>query len=131
MELVAFAGFSYAFLHSPLSVARFGGAPPLSLRHPPTFLTALYVVHYLNRALVSPLRTPSRSKSHIVVPAFAVLFHLTNGTLMGAYLSSPQADAYLAGAFERPRFWAGVALWRRRWARRKERDALMAGAGYS
>jgi hypothetical protein len=27
--------------------------------------------------------------------------------------------------------WAGFALWRRRWRRRKDRDALMADAGYS
>jgi len=108
MELVFPLTFSYTFLKSPLSP---GAHPPLALSHPPTFLAALLLLHYLNRALVSPLRTPSRSKSHIVVPLSALAFNLTNGSLLGAYLSSPAAHAYLAGAFARPAFWTGVALW--------------------
>lgn len=30
---------------------------------------------------------------------------------MGAYLTSPQAEGYLSGAFGRPMFWLGVGLW--------------------
>ncbi|OJT05451.1 hypothetical protein TRAPUB_3732 [Trametes pubescens] len=111
MELISPATFLYAFLHSPLSPTAAGTAPPLTLSHPPTFLAALFLLHYLNRAIVSPLRTPSRSKSHIAVPLSAVLFNTVNGSLLGAYLSSPAAHAYLAGAFSSPRFWAGVAAW--------------------
>lgn len=111
MELISFVGFSYAFLRSPLSPTRFGRAPPLSLSNPPTFLVALYCLHYINRSLISPLRTPSRSKSHIAVPLFAVSYHLVNGSLMGAYLSSPAAEKFLEGAFSRPMFWLGVGLW--------------------
>ena len=36
---------------------------------------------------------------------------MANAFLMGAYLSSPQADSFLKGAFEQPRFWAGVVMW--------------------
>ncbi|KAI0776288.1 3-oxo-5-alpha-steroid 4-dehydrogenase-domain-containing protein [Trametes elegans] len=111
MELVSPTSFLYSFLSSPLSPTSAGTAPPLSLAHPPTLLASLYLLHYLNRALISPLRTPSRSKSHIMVPASAVLFNVVNGSLMGAYLSSPAARAFLAGAFARPAFWAGVGLW--------------------
>lgn len=111
MELVSFIGFSYAFLKSPLSPARIGGPPPLSLSHPPTFLVSLYCIHYINRSLISPLRTPSRSKSHIAVPMFAVSYHLINGSLMGAYLSSDTAERFLDGAFDRPLFWLGVGMW--------------------
>ncbi|KAL1941479.1 hypothetical protein VTO73DRAFT_7296 [Trametes versicolor] len=111
MELISPATFIYAFLHSPLSPTAAGTAPPLTLSHPPTFLAALFLLHYLNRAIVSPLRTPSRSKSHISVPLSAVLFNTVNGSLLGAYLSSPAAHAYLSGAFSSPRFWAGIAAW--------------------
>ncbi|GJE91426.1 3-oxo-5-alpha-steroid 4-dehydrogenase-domain-containing protein [Phanerochaete sordida] len=111
MELVAPLSFIYSFLHSPLSPANFGHSPPLSLSHPPTFLSALFLIHYLNRAIVSPLRTPSRSKSHLAVALCAVSFNIVNGSLMGSYLSSPSADLFLTGAFSRPLFWLGVGLW--------------------
>ncbi|KAI0653511.1 3-oxo-5-alpha-steroid 4-dehydrogenase-domain-containing protein [Cubamyces menziesii] len=109
MELISPAFFIYTFLHSPLSPP--GASPSLALSHPPTFLSALFLLHYLNRALISPLRTPSRSKSHLLVPLSAIAFNSVNGSLLGTYLSSPAADAFLDGAFARPRFWAGVALW--------------------
>ena len=108
MELVAPISLTYAFLNNPLSA---GPHPPLTLTHPPTFLAALYLLHYLNRALISPLRTPSRSKSHIGVTLSAVGFNVTNGTILGTYLASPAARDFLSGAFERPIFWVGVALW--------------------
>lgn len=108
MELVAPISLTYAFLNNPLST---GSHPPLTLTHPPTFLAALYLLHYLNRALISPLRTPSRSKSHIGVTLSAVGFNVTNGTLLGTYLASPAAQAFLSGAFARPTFWFGVVLW--------------------
>ncbi|CAL1711376.1 unnamed protein product [Somion occarium] len=111
MELVAPLTFSYAFLHSPLSVAHPGAPPPLSLTHPPTLLSTLFLIHYLNRAIINPLRTPSRSKSHIVVPLAAVGFNLVNGWLMGTYLSSSFASTYLQDAFQRPTFWLGIGLW--------------------
>ena len=111
MELVAPMSFIYSFLHSPLSPANFGRSPPLSLSHPPTFLSALFLVHYLNRAIVSPLRTPSRSKSHLAVVLCAISFNIVNGSLMGSYLSSPSAALFTAGAFSRPLFWFGIGLW--------------------
>ncbi|KAH9856004.1 3-oxo-5-alpha-steroid 4-dehydrogenase-domain-containing protein [Lenzites betulinus] len=111
MELISPAAFVYSFLRSPLSPIAAGTAPPITLAHPPTFLAALFLIHYLNRAIVSPLRTPSRSKSHIFVPASAVAFNVVNGSLLGAYLSSPGAQSFLSGAFQRPAFWIGVAVW--------------------
>ena len=100
MELVAFVTFTYTYIHSPLSPKAFGTSPPLTPTHPPTFLAALFLTHYLNRALISPLRTPSRSNSHLIVVLSAVVFNILNGSLLGAYLSSPAASVYLAGAFQ-------------------------------
>ncbi|KAJ7028711.1 hypothetical protein C8F04DRAFT_1118437 [Mycena alexandri] len=67
------------------------GAHFRSSFRPSSLLVGAYLIHYLNRALASPLRTPSRSKSHIIVPLFAVVFNTFNGSLLGSFLSSPSA----------------------------------------
>ncbi|CDO78198.1 hypothetical protein BN946_scf184974.g6 [Trametes cinnabarina] len=46
-----------------------------------------------------------------MVPLSAIGFNTLTGLLLGTYLSSPRAAAYLEGAFARPRFWAGVTIW--------------------
>lgn len=105
MELVSPAAFLTQFFRAPLTATQ---TPPLlTLSHPATLLSALFLVHYLNRAIISPLRTPSRSKSHLIVPLSAVVFNSVNGSLMGAYLSSGAASAIRTS----PRFWFGIALW--------------------
>jgi len=111
MELVSPISFLYTYAHSPLSKLSFGFPPPLALSNPANLLTSLFLIHYFNRALVSPLRTPSRSKSHLIVPLFAVFFNIINGTLMAAYLSSPSAIEFLSAAYSRPTFWIGVVVW--------------------
>jgi 3-oxo-5-alpha-steroid 4-dehydrogenase 1 len=78
---------------------------------PQIILAGLFLIHYLNRAIISPLRTPSRSKSHIAVILAGVTFNLANGALMATYLTSPVTTAFLAGALSRPSFWAGILLW--------------------
>lgn len=104
MELVAPITFISVLYRGPY-------ASSLSaISTPQVILASLFIVHYLNRAIISPLRTPSRSKSHIVVPLLAVIFNIANGALMGTYLLSPAASAFLAGAFSRPSFWAGIML---------------------
>lgn len=107
MELVSPAMFIYTFLESPLALS----APRLSLHDPSTFLATLFLIHYANRALISPLRTPVRSKSHISVLLSGVIFNVVNGSLLGIYLSSASAQSFLHDAFSRPLFWAGVGLW--------------------
>ncbi|KAG6840730.1 hypothetical protein C0991_004748 [Blastosporella zonata] len=102
MELVAPTSFLCFFLSSPTR-------PPLVSTQ--SFLTSLYLLHYLNRALLSPLRTPSRSKSHIAVLLAGIVFNITNGFLLGTYIASPAAGAYLTDALARPTFLIGVAFW--------------------
>ncbi|KAF9228425.1 hypothetical protein BS17DRAFT_773698 [Gyrodon lividus] len=108
MELISPITFIYALAKSPLASSKADVGP---LTDPQLFLASLFLIHYTNRALISPLRTPSRSKTHIVVPLAGILFNIVNGTLMGSYLGSSAASAFLTGAFERPSFWAGVTLW--------------------
>ncbi|KAG6889506.1 hypothetical protein C0995_000675 [Termitomyces sp. Mi166 len=102
MELIAPTSFLYSFL-SPST------RPPLFSSQ--SLLVSLYVLHYLNRALLSPLRTPSRSKSHIIVPMSGILFNTINGFLLGTYLASPAAHTYLTHVASRPIFLAGIGLW--------------------
>lgn len=111
MELVSPISFVYSYLHSPLNMQFFGHPPDLSLEHPANLLAALFLVHYANRAVISPLRTPSRSQSHLIVALAAVAFNVTNGFLMAAHLSSPFGRLFLAHAYRRPSFWVGLAMW--------------------
>lgn len=107
MEIVSPISFITTFARAPLSPA--GIHPPLS--HPSTFLAGLFLTHYTNRAILSPLRTPSRSRSHISVTISGILFNLCNGFLMGAYLTSPAGVAAANTALSRKSFWIGIALW--------------------
>jgi 3-oxo-5-alpha-steroid 4-dehydrogenase 1 len=108
MEIVAPLAFVYALANTPLAASPADVAP---LTPAPLFLAALFLAHYANRALLSPLRTPSRSKSHVSVILSGTAFNIVNGTLIGTYLRSPTAAAFLAGSLARPAFWAGTALW--------------------
>ena len=110
MELVSPIAFLACFFSSPISYYR----PNLpELATPQTLLAALFLIHYTNRALISPLRTPSRSKSHLIVPLCAIFFNIINGSLMGSFLSSPYARIFLNSSltYERPSFYIGLALW--------------------
>jgi 3-oxo-5-alpha-steroid 4-dehydrogenase 1 len=103
MELVSPLFFTCALLRSPLS----SSPPSLSVNQ--ILLVLLYLLHYANRALFSPLRTPSRSKSHISVPVVGVFFNTINGSLMGTYLSSPASHAFLSNTT--PLFYIGLGVW--------------------
>ena len=55
------------YVHALLSLNTFGISLPLTHLHPPTFLSAFLLTYYLNCALNSPLSTPSRSTSDLIV----------------------------------------------------------------
>ncbi|KAH8831824.1 hypothetical protein DL96DRAFT_1695315 [Flagelloscypha sp. PMI_526] len=97
MEIVSPLGLLATFFMSPLSV---------SPENPKN-----YAQLTLAASIISPLRTPSRSKSHLIVPLAAVIFNGVNGPMMGSYLSSRTAQDFLATAFTRSSFWIGVGLW--------------------
>jgi len=79
-----------------------------SSKNPSAVLACLFLAHYLNRAILSPLRAPSRSESHAIVTLAGIMFNIVNGSLFGAYLSSP--EACLSWAYRRPCFWLGVFM---------------------
>jgi 3-oxo-5-alpha-steroid 4-dehydrogenase 1 len=107
MELVAPITFIATFLKAPLSPL---GTKP-AFKDTTTFLAALFLTHYANRAVISPLRTPSRSRAHVLVTSVGIAFNTVNGFLMGAFLSSPEARYLTLTAFSRWTFWLGIAMW--------------------
>jgi 3-oxo-5-alpha-steroid 4-dehydrogenase 1 len=114
MELVSplsflFTTYLHPFSPTPLPLPSLS-RPALGIS-PQFILTSLYLVHYLNRALISPLRSPPRSKSHLVVVSSAIAFNAPNGFLLAAFLTSASTAAHLNSAQSSPRFWAGIALW--------------------
>ncbi|GJJ08470.1 hypothetical protein Clacol_002688 [Clathrus columnatus] len=139
MELVSPLCFITAFLTSPLtrswtSVKRFPLSPQViyqmkslngisvPIPTPPGILVILYFVHYANRAIISPLRTPVRSKSHIIVPLSAITFNAINGPLLGAFCSALAAPFDKTGigapslrvdkvVQNNAIFWLGVIMW--------------------
>ncbi|KAI0821368.1 3-oxo-5-alpha-steroid 4-dehydrogenase-domain-containing protein [Irpex lacteus] len=111
MESASFITCIFAYMTSPLSFKNYGHSPPITPSNPSAILSGLFLLHYTNRAFISPLRTPTRSKFHIIVPLCAVTYTIVNGTLIGAYLSSNEAKGFLEGAYGSPRFWLGVGLW--------------------
>jgi len=106
MELVSPMTFIYTFYTSPLTETR----APIQWNSPQAILALCFLVHYANRAIINPLRTPSRSKSHIIVPLAAVAFNVVNGSLMGSYLSSTDARTSLSARSPTP-LYVGLTLW--------------------
>ncbi|KAF9260914.1 hypothetical protein L218DRAFT_962049 [Marasmius fiardii PR-910] len=111
MEIFSPICCTLSFLAAPLSMPVLTPTSQLPLYPGQKILYALFIIHYANRAIISPLRAPSRSKAHIVVTLGGIVFNLFNGTLIGSYLNSPQARIWLAGKEKQWWWWAAIGLW--------------------
>ncbi|KAM3506705.1 hypothetical protein MY11210_007442 [Beauveria gryllotalpidicola] len=75
-------------------------------------LAGLFVIHYINRAILFPLMQPSMAPIHLAVWAMALSFQLCNAVCLGAWLSAYGAvtsSAWLAQS-PLPQFAFGLAL---------------------
>jgi len=108
MEVWAPLGFVLGLLNSPLAI---GSSPALT--KPQMIVAGCFLTHYINRAFISPARTPSRSRMHLIMPLTGLILNTVNGGLLGTYLSSPFAHEYLQPerAFGSPTFYVGVFFW--------------------
>ncbi|KIY51544.1 hypothetical protein FISHEDRAFT_64226 [Fistulina hepatica ATCC 64428] len=106
MEIFAPVSFLCAFLACPLS----SSDSPRRYSTYQLILAGLFLAHYTNRAVISPLSTPSRSKAHFLVPIAGCFFNVLNGSLLGSYLSSSMAFAFLEKQ-SRVIFYIGLVLW--------------------
>lgn len=109
MEIVAPITFITTFRKAPLQSSIASHAPKTSSTA--SFLAFLFLAHYTNRAILSPLRSPSRSRAHIVVTLCGITFNLVNGYLIGAYLSSPETTKVLSLPHENWQIWLGLVCW--------------------
>ncbi|PKY02171.1 hypothetical protein P168DRAFT_273148 [Aspergillus campestris IBT 28561] len=57
-----------------------------SLPLPNKLVVALYLIHYVNRAIVSPLMAPSVSPTHVFIVASAVCFNWLNSTCLAGWV---------------------------------------------
>ncbi|KAF8268337.1 3-oxo-5-alpha-steroid 4-dehydrogenase-domain-containing protein [Lactarius quietus] len=100
MELVSPLVFLITTYLHPFSATHLP-FPSLARGASPQFiLVVLYLIHYLNRALIPP-----------AVVSAGIIFNVPNGFLLASFLTSASTASYLTGAFTSTRFWAGIALW--------------------
>jgi 3-oxo-5-alpha-steroid 4-dehydrogenase 1 len=128
MEIVSPMSFIFAFLLSPLDSTlsslqhlRFSYPPShtsmpffgkqLPIPNASSLLALLFLTHYANRAILSPLRTPMRSKSHIIVPLLGIIFNVVNGSLLGTFVSALARAPQVGFQVHWWKFWVGVGLW--------------------
>ena len=73
-------------------------------------LWGFWMVHYLNRCLVFPIRTRTKGKRiPLLIVAFALVFQLVNGYLNGTDLGR-FGDRYESSWLEQPAFWIGLSV---------------------
>jgi 3-oxo-5-alpha-steroid 4-dehydrogenase 1 len=107
--------YLHPFSRTPLPLPSLS-LPILGIK-PQFVLTTLYFVHYLNRALISPLRAPYRARSHLLVVLSAIAFNTLNGFLLASFLTSASTASFLnhaphsSSCCSLPRFWIGITLW--------------------
>jgi len=111
----------------------------LHLKSVPTenwIMAALFSIHYVYRALISPwFLNPSISPIHVLVWSFAFTFQVFNGLSIGGWLAGygPRTSASYPSA----RVYLGIAIWSvgllgnfyyesRLWSMRKEKAAQQA-----
>ena len=74
------------------------------------FLWAIWVLHYINRSFIYPLRTrTSGKKIPLVIVISAIFFNFVNGFLNGTYLGN-FGDAYGTGFFLSAHFLIGLPV---------------------
>jgi 3-oxo-5-alpha-steroid 4-dehydrogenase 1 len=78
-------------------------------------LASLFVTHYVNRAIISPIfLNPHMSNIHLFVWFSAAFFQFCNGISIGAWLGGygpRKGDGYWDKPGSEVRFWIGVVIW--------------------
>jgi steroid 5-alpha reductase family enzyme len=73
-------------------------------------LWALWMLHYMNRGMIFPLRIRTRGKQiPILIVAFAFMFQMING-YFNAMALGPFGSQYSADWLSQPCFWIGLAV---------------------
>ncbi|KAJ7056993.1 3-oxo-5-alpha-steroid 4-dehydrogenase-domain-containing protein [Mycena amicta] len=107
MELVSPTFFLYTFFNAPLS----GGVrPSVTLRQSHSACSSLHTSSTTSTARFSPRFALPRAPKHTSSrPHSHVMFNTFNGSLLGAFFSSPNTPQ--PSAFARTSFWIGLVMW--------------------
>ncbi|KAF3121119.1 hypothetical protein TWF703_002046 [Orbilia oligospora] len=98
MELISPISFFLTFyLNNSQSPLKTLAALPISHK----ILSILYLIHYLNRALISPLRAPAYAPAHIIVLLVATYFNYLNGYSLSSFLLLQQGRVPQGGGWRR------------------------------
>lgn len=83
--------------------------PITELPHASQFVLGLFLLHYVHRALIQPLRNPPRSPLHASVVLSAIAFNCINGYLHGTWIARG-VEAQSFGAVTLAAFVLGLSL---------------------
>ncbi|KAJ2851262.1 hypothetical protein IWW36_001283 [Coemansia brasiliensis] len=103
-------------LVSPLALLSLYAWPLLSIKHFAEytfsdFLVCLWLVHYVHRAVIYPLRQPSRKPMHLGIMLSAVAFNMLNGYLNGRWLAQYAPEELQAKSMEFAWLHLNQVLW--------------------
>ncbi|CDZ98803.1 Steroid reductase [Phaffia rhodozyma] len=84
-------------------------------------LTGLYMAHYLNRSIVSVLRSRQMAPMHLIVWLSAVVFNSINGSLIGTFLRVQSQSCMSTSRW----FWLGVSIWALGWVSNIAHDEIL------
>ncbi|KAK6347626.1 hypothetical protein TWF718_005465 [Orbilia javanica] len=107
MELISPVSFFLTFYLN--TTAPLTALANLPISH--KILTILYLIHYTNRAIISPLRAPAYAPAHIIVLLVATYFNYLNGYSLSSFLLLQQGSIPQNGGIWIVRFGVGVVLW--------------------
>jgi 3-oxo-5-alpha-steroid 4-dehydrogenase 1 len=97
MEIVSPLAFAYFFLKGNISAA--GNY----------LFFSLWMIHYLNRSFIFPLRTKTTGKKiPIVIVCSAIFFNSINGSINGYFFGN--IESYTGDWFVSVNFWIGIVL---------------------
>ncbi len=87
----------------------------------------MYLLHYLNRSIVYPLRLPANNaRMPVVIMGSGIFFNLINGYMQGGYLFE-LSPGYDANWLVSPQFIAGAALFGAGFFINNQSDAILRG----
>ena len=110
-QLPATLGWIMMELPAVLAIAACFAVSPRTPGTAALVLLCLWQVHYINRALIYPLRLRAGRPIPVSVVAMGVFFNLVNGYINGRHLSLAAADGtYGVGWLADPRFLLGAVM---------------------
>ncbi|KAG2199132.1 hypothetical protein INT47_009871 [Mucor saturninus] len=68
-------------------------------------LTSAWLIHYINRSIIYPLRATSMAPLHVLAFVCSIAFNMFNGYTNGMWVARHSQSIY------EYKFWAGMSLW--------------------